>query len=99
MRSASRRRSSSTGDADFVDAGPRLADELRAHVSKVIGPVARPAREFVVPELPKTRSGKILRRLLADITDERPWGDTTSLQDEAVPHRITSIVAAGRALV
>ena len=87
------------GDADFVDAGPRLADELRAHVSKVIGPVARPARVFVVPELPKTRSGKILRRLLADITDERPWGDTTSLQDEAVPHRITSIVAAGRALV
>jgi len=83
-------------DEDFAAAGVRLADELRAHVARAIGPVARPARVFVVPELPKTRSGKILRRLLADITDERAWGDTTSLQDETIPHRITRIVSPGR---
>ena len=83
-------------DEDFAAAGSRLSGELRAHVGQAIGPVARPARVFVVPDLPKTRSGKILRRLLADITDERPWGDTTSLQEESVPVRITRIVT-GRA--
>jgi acetyl-CoA synthetase len=44
-----------------------------------------------VPDVPKTRSGKIMRRLLVDISEGRPLGDTTSLQDESVPHRINEI--------
>lgn len=70
--------------------------ELRAHVRQAIGPVASPRLIFVVPDLPKTRSGKIMRRLLADIVDGRPLGDTTSLQDASVPATIAEIVAAAR---
>ena len=66
---------------------------LRAHVADQIGPIAKPATVLVVPDLPKTRSGKIMRRLLADIVDGRPLGDTTSLQDETVPGRVAGIVA------
>jgi acetyl-CoA synthetase len=74
-----------------------LAEELRAHVARVIGPVARPRTLHLVPELPKTRSGKIMRRLLRDLVEERPLGDTTSLQDPAVPARIAATLACGRA--
>ena len=69
---------------------------LRAHVTQTIGVVARPREVFVVPDLPKTRSGKIMRRLLGDITAGRPLGDVTSLQDDTVPSRIAAIVAATR---
>jgi acetyl-CoA synthetase len=86
------------GDADDADAWLALRDELapllRAHVTHDIGPVAKPRDIFIVPDLPKTRSGKIMRRLLGDIVDDRPLGDTTSLQDETAPGRIQQIVRA-----
>jgi len=58
--------------------------QLRAHVAKQIGSIARPARVYIVPELPKTRSGKIMRRLLRDVAEGRPMGDTTTLTDPAI---------------
>jgi acetyl-CoA synthetase len=61
-----------------------LANELKQHVSKVIGPIARPKQLMLVPDLPKTRSGKIMRRLLRDIAEGRPLGDTTTLADSGV---------------
>ena len=73
-----------------------LAPLLRAHIADQIGPVAKPRDVFIVPDLPKTRSGKIMRRLLGDIVDGRPLGDTTSLQDETTPGQIEQIVEAGR---
>jgi len=86
-----------TGEAiaAFVIGGGGDVDvaALKAHVREVIGPVAVPREIHVVPDLPKTRSGKIMRRLLADIVDGRPLGDTTSLQDETVPHTIEAIVS------
>jgi acetyl-CoA synthetase len=68
-----------------------LQEQLRAHVALEIGAIAKPKRIVVVPDVPKTRSGKIMRRLLVDISEGRPLGDTTSLQDESVPHRIKEI--------
>ncbi len=69
-----------------------LTARLRAHVAEAIGPVAKPRTIVVVPDLPKTRSGKIMRRLLVDIADGRPLGDVTSLQDDSVPAAIHRIV-------
>ena len=63
-------------------------DELREHVSHVIGPIAKPANVVFTPELPKTRSGKIMRRLLRDVAEKRPLGDTTTLADPAVVEEI-----------
>jgi len=60
------------------------SDLLRAHVSKQIGAIARPRQVFVVAELPKTRSGKIMRRLLQDVAEGRDVGDTTTLTDTSV---------------
>jgi len=74
-------------------AGHEFAAELRTHVARIIGPIARPRDILMVPELPKTRSGKIMRRLLVDIASGRPLGDTTSLQDDTVPGRIAAIMA------
>jgi acetyl-CoA synthetase len=59
-------------------------DELKGHVAKKIGPIARPDEILFAAELPKTRSGKIMRRLLRDIADGRALGDTTTLADPAV---------------
>ena len=83
-----------TGEAiaAFVIGGGVDVAELKAHVRASIGAIAVPREIYVVPELPKTRSGKIMRRLLADIVDGRPLGDTTSLQDETVPATIAGIV-------
>jgi acetyl-CoA synthetase len=78
----------------WVDLGRELTDLLRAHVAREIGPIAKPRDVVVVPDLPKTRSGKIMRRLLGDISDGRPLGDVTSLQDDTVPARIEHIVRA-----
>jgi acetyl-CoA synthetase len=58
-----------------------LAEQLRAHVAARVGPVAKPREVVVVTDLPKTRSGKIMRRLVADLTAGRGGGDTTSLTD------------------
>jgi acetyl-CoA synthetase len=59
-------------------------EELRGHVAEKIGPIAKPANIVFTPELPKTRSGKIMRRLLRDVAENRPLGDTTTLADPAV---------------
>ncbi|WP_206812308.1 acetate--CoA ligase [Paradesulfitobacterium ferrireducens] len=67
-----------------VDVGNGLMDELKAHVAKKIGALARPDDIFFTPELPKTRSGKIMRRLLRDIAEGRALGDTTTLADASV---------------
>ncbi len=64
--------------------GAEIIDELRAEVARVISPIARPRELHVVPELPKTRSGKIMRRLLRDIADKRELGDTSTLLDPGV---------------
>ena len=61
-----------------------LAAELRGHVAKEIGPIARPRQILVVAELPKTRSGKIMRRLLRDVAEQRRLGDVTTLTDSSV---------------
>ncbi len=63
-------------------------EELRNHVGRKIGPIAKPANIVFTPELPKTRSGKIMRRLLRDVADNRPLGDTTTLADPAVVEEI-----------
>ncbi|MDX6448419.1 MAG: acetyl-CoA synthetase, partial [Gaiellaceae bacterium] len=65
-----------------------MLEELRNHVAKVIGPIAKPANIVFTPELPKTRSGKIMRRLLRDVAENRPLGDTTTLADPAVVDEI-----------
>ncbi|MDG1877574.1 MAG: acetate--CoA ligase [Acidimicrobiales bacterium] len=61
-----------------------LREEVRQHVAKKLGPTARPKAVFLVPDLPKTRSGKIMRRLLRDVADGRDLGDTTTLADPGV---------------
>ena len=61
-----------------------MLEELRDHVGKKIGAIAKPANVVFTPELPKTRSGKIMRRLLRDVAEQRPLGDTTTLADPAV---------------
>ncbi len=66
------------------DGSPAMLKELREHVGKVIGKFAAPANIVFTPELPKTRSGKIMRRLLRDVSENRPLGDTTTLADPAV---------------
>ena len=71
------------GAADGAGGEAALA-ELRDHVSKEIGPIAKPRQIMVVPELPKTRSGKIMRRLLRDVAENREVGDVTTLADSSV---------------
>jgi acetyl-CoA synthetase len=66
------------------DTGDRMVDELKAQVAKEISPIARPREIHVVPELPKTRSGKIMRRLLRDVAEGRELGDTSTLLDPSV---------------
>ncbi len=65
-----------------------MLEELRDHVAAKIGPIAKPANIVFTPELPKTRSGKIMRRLLRDVAEERPLGDTTTLADPTVVEEI-----------
>ncbi|MBM9467400.1 acetate--CoA ligase [Nakamurella leprariae] len=88
-------RASATG-GDGAD-GEALIKELRGHVAKEIGPIARPRQIMVVPELPKTRSGKIMRRLLRDVAENRDLGDVTTLQDSSVMNLISSGLSAGSA--
>jgi acetyl-CoA synthetase len=69
--------------------GEGLVKELRAHVAHEIGPIAKPRQIMIVPELPKTRSGKIMRRLLRDVAENRSMGDATTLADPSVMNMIT----------
>ena len=73
------------GDAGAGEKGAdEVQAELRGHVAKEIGPIAKPRQILVVPELPKTRSGKIMRRLLRDVAEHRQVGDATTLADSSV---------------
>jgi acetyl-CoA synthetase len=78
------------------DGGPDVVEELREHVAKEIGKIARPRQIMVVPELPKTRSGKIMRRLLKDIAEHREVGDVTTLADSTVMDLIESNLSEGK---
>jgi acetyl-CoA synthetase len=83
---------------DQLDAAGSDADVskvLRDHVNKEIGPIARPRTIMVVAELPKTRSGKIMRRLLRDVAEDRPVGDVTTLADTSVMDIISGKIAGG----
>ena len=69
--------------------GPDVAKTLRDHVAKEIGAIAKPRQIMIVPELPKTRSGKIMRRLLRDVAENRTLGDVTTLADSTVMNLIS----------
>jgi acetyl-CoA synthetase len=79
--------------AGSVD-GPDVAKTLRDHVAKEIGAIAKPRQIMIVPELPKTRSGKIMRRLLRDVAENRTLGDVTTLADSAVMNLISAGLSA-----
>ena len=72
------------------EASIELAEEIRQHVATRLGAIARPKAVFIVPDLPKTRSGKIMRRLLRDVAEGRDLGDTTTLADASVVDDIRS---------
>ncbi len=82
------------GDLD-ADAGAALVAELRQHVAKVLGAIAKPRQIMLVQELPKTRSGKIMRRLLRDVAENRSLGDVTTLADPTVMNLIGAGLKAG----
>ncbi|MEJ7689522.1 MAG: acetate--CoA ligase [Nocardioidaceae bacterium] len=79
------------------DGGEDVVNELRTHVGKQIGAIAKPRSIMVVPELPKTRSGKIMRRLLRDVAENRETGDVTTLADSSVMDTIKSNIDKGKA--
>ncbi|SDE39745.1 acetate--CoA ligase [Glycomyces harbinensis] len=78
------------------ESSPEHLAELRGHVSKTLGPIAKPRQVIVVAELPKTRSGKIMRRLLRDIAEDREIGDVTTLADNTVMSRIKTGLQGGK---
>jgi len=76
--------------------GEEAIKSLRDHVAKEIGPIAKPRQIMVVEELPKTRSGKIMRRLLRDVAENREIGDVTTLADSSVMDLISSGLKEGK---
>lgn len=70
------------------EASDKLREEIRAHVGRKIGPIARPDDLFFCADVPKTRSGKIMRRLLRDVAEGRVLGDTTTLADPGIVARL-----------
>ncbi len=78
------------------EAGEALIQELRGHVAKTLGPIAKPRQIMLVAELPKTRSGKIMRRLLRDVAENRSLGDVTTLQDSTVMDLISEGMQSGK---
>lgn len=86
-----------------LSAGNNTADqsaliaELRQHVAHVISPIAKPRQIILTPELPKTRSGKIMRRLLRDVAEQRTLGDVTTLTDPTVVNMIGNLMQANPA--
>jgi acetyl-CoA synthetase len=81
-----------------LEGTPEIEAQIRAHVASQIGKLARPKRILWSEELPTTRSGKIMRRLLRDIADGRALGDVTTLRDPAVVAELEQKVAAARAM-
>ncbi|HEX6128708.1 MAG TPA: acetate--CoA ligase [Candidatus Limnocylindria bacterium] len=77
------------------EASDQLAADLREHVAEMIGKFARPKSVMFTPDLPKTRSGKIMRRLLRDIAEQRDLGDTTTLADATVVSTIRDQSGSG----
>jgi acetyl-CoA synthetase len=77
------------------DGGEHVVRELRQHVAQEIGKIAQPRQIMIVAELPKTRSGKIMRRLLRDVAENRAIGDVTTLADSAVMSTIKDGIASG----
>jgi acetyl-CoA synthetase len=67
-----------------IEPGDDLVEELRNHVAQLIGPIAKPKTILFTEELPKTRSGKIMRRLLRNVAEDESLGDTTTLADPTV---------------
>ncbi len=82
------------GSAADESAGTEIVQELRRHVAKEIGPIAKPRQIMIVPELPKTRSGKIMRRLLRDVAEHRDLGDVTTLTDSSIMDLISDKLPA-----
>ncbi|HWB67026.1 MAG TPA: acetate--CoA ligase [Mycobacteriales bacterium] len=80
--------------AEDEASGDAFVQSLRDHVAKQIGPIAKPRQVLVTPELPKTRSGKIMRRLLRDIAENRQLGDVTTLLDPTVTDAIRERMSA-----
>jgi acetyl-CoA synthetase len=85
------------GVAEDEAKGEAAIQALRDHVSHEIGPIAKPRQIMVVPELPKTRSGKIMRRLLRDVAENRQIGDVTTLADSSVMDLISAGLHSGGA--
>ncbi|CAB4963426.1 MAG: acetate--CoA ligase [Actinobacteria bacterium] len=82
-----------SGATDDGSGRSSIGRELRDHVAREIGPIAKPRQILIVAELPKTRSGKIMRRLLRDVAEQRDVGDSTTLADPAV----MALISAGLA--
>ncbi len=78
---------------EHADVSADTVENIRGHVATQIGPIAKPKRVMIVKELPKTRSGKIMRRLLRDVAENRSLGDTSTLADPAVMSLISSGLA------
>ncbi len=83
-----------TVKGNVEDSGDDFTSELRDHVAREIGAIAKPRQIVLSPELPKTRSGKIMRRLLVDIAERRELGDVTTLADPAVVKQIDETMGA-----
>jgi acetyl-CoA synthetase len=81
--------------AESADEGGRLVSALRDQVTREIGPIAKPREILLTPELPKTRSGKIMRRLLRDVAEHRELGDVTTLLDPTVVNAIRDRMLPG----
>ncbi|MDP1721116.1 MAG: acetate--CoA ligase [Candidatus Nanopelagicaceae bacterium] len=77
--------------------GNELIQQLRNHVAKEIGPIAKPRQIILVAELPKTRSGKIMRRLLQDVAENRTVGDSTTLADPNIMRLISEGLQSAKA--
>jgi acetyl-CoA synthetase len=78
-----------------IEGGDALVTDLRNHVAQRIGPIAKPRQILLSPELPKTRSGKIMRRLLRDVAEQRELGDVTTLLDPTVVNAIRERMVPG----
>jgi acetyl-CoA synthetase len=93
-----------TGEAIFAfvtlksraDVGADFGEELRQYVATKISPIAKPKRLMFTPDLPKTRSGKIMRRLLRDIATGQQLGDTTTLADPSIVEQIRDASRTGK---
>ena len=82
---------------DGYDGNDLLIAELRDHVAMRIGAIAKPKSIVLTPDLPKTRSGKIMRRLLKDVSEQRNLGDVTTLANEEVVSAIAGMADEMRA--